>query len=900
MWDHDEEWDEAPGSVPEGQFVGDQQFDFEDDEEWGEDEEIPPMRFREGVEGEEAADMPYFDDDDDDEEWDEEQYRMSGFDGAQGESPGIRDVDDISGSVFDGMDDPAPDSRSSEIPSYELPAAFRAMCLSAVLAVLQLQAILLHAERGQVSIPDWDEPGHARKGRTGRSSVLAPDAEEPRSFLEDVEVKQCSTSETSALREWLRNLGVAEYVYRSDDHCTWDGIKCFKRPLRSRCFVESINMASSSNFENRNSPVSYGLRGHLGPVPVKSVRGISLYGSEHLSGDLASFADLGQLKFLSLRDTNITGDLRSLQNLTSLGKLHLGNLAVGGSLENLAKMTKLSLLVIQDTQVSGNLWCLRHLSNMIHLFVQNSMVTGTLSAMKGMRNLRYLQIQHTKVDGNLASLHNLSKMIMLTMSGTNVMPKLTKLDLSENSDIIGDISSLTGLDDLTEIRLGFTSVHGHLSTERWGYHLRHLTILDLTATRSEFLLGIDDSSELNFLRRVLDDDKGARFILPSLRTLQVSGCPLNTDMSHFRTTLKFFPSLRTIVAANCGLHGAVSGGFGPLEPAWMYLDLSDNRFDTIDVPELPMFFSIAHNRARNQGLILDENLISNALQKGSSLDFTGVDFVNSRAEPKQLLARGVFKTKPHVSTFNQSDGYACRELTSSARLKVDPGLLLPEELCGCLPGWEGHGVQCRKCRKGYYNPAFNVSSCVPCPAESSTKETGASSIDSCLCREGRIFNLSGAPRCLCEAHTALYKGICAACDELFLDCPQAGARSETARPKIGYARLRRGADVYRCLDHASVGCNATDSQSDLGCAEGYEGPLCTACAESYRSSAGRCLRCTSAAEGLRWHIQVGAAILAVIVVGAFLLFVRKQSLAPRTPVSQDATMPGRIPTASQA
>ena len=41
------------------------------------------------------------------------------------------------------------------------------------------------------------------------------------------------------------------------------------------------------------------------------------------------------------------------------------------------------------------------------------------------------------------------------------------------------------------------------------------------ATRSEFLLGIDDSSELNFLRRVLDDDKGARFILPSLRTLQV-------------------------------------------------------------------------------------------------------------------------------------------------------------------------------------------------------------------------------------------------------------------------------------------------------------------------------------------------------------------------------------------
>ena len=36
------------------------------------------MRFREGVEGEEAADMPYFDDDDDDEEWDATWLFVSG------------------------------------------------------------------------------------------------------------------------------------------------------------------------------------------------------------------------------------------------------------------------------------------------------------------------------------------------------------------------------------------------------------------------------------------------------------------------------------------------------------------------------------------------------------------------------------------------------------------------------------------------------------------------------------------------------------------------------------------------------------------------------------------------------------------------------------------------------
>ena len=46
---------------------------------------------------------------------------MSGFDGAQGESPGIRDVDDISGSVFDGMDDPAPDSYLHLMPAHPKP-----------------------------------------------------------------------------------------------------------------------------------------------------------------------------------------------------------------------------------------------------------------------------------------------------------------------------------------------------------------------------------------------------------------------------------------------------------------------------------------------------------------------------------------------------------------------------------------------------------------------------------------------------------------------------------------------------------------------------------------------------------------------------------------------------------
>ncbi|CAE7218844.1 PRK4, partial [Symbiodinium sp. CCMP2456] len=348
--------------------------------------------------------------------------------------------------------------------------------------------------------------------------------------------------------------------------------------------------------------------------------------------------------------------------------LNLGKLAVGGSLENLAKMREMIILSMQNSHVSGSLRHLRNLTKLKALFLEKTRVTGTLQGIEGMSMLFQLQIQNTKVDGNLASLHELSRMLKMDISGTNVngvMPKLIELDLSGNSDIIGDISSLVDLPDLTQIRLAFTSVHGHLSTERYGYNLKRLTILDLTATRSEFLLPIDDSSELNFLNRVLDDDKGARFILPSLRYFcrgvnrlldKVSGCPLNTSVSQLRTTLKFLPSVTSIAAANSGLYGDVSGGMGPLDPDWLYLDLSDNRIATIDVPELPMYFSIARNPVR----FMEGNLLVNALRKGSSLDFMGVDFINSRAEPKRLFAQGVFKTTPLLSTFNQSYGYACK------------------------------------------------------------------------------------------------------------------------------------------------------------------------------------------------------------------------------------------------
>ena len=146
----------------------------------------------------------------------------------------------------------------------------------------------------------------------------------------------------------------------------------------------------------------------------------------------------------------------------------------------------------------------------------------------------------------------------------------------------------------------------------------------------------------------------------------------------------------------------------------------------------------------------------------------------------------------------------------------------------------------------------------------------------------------------------------------------------------------------RCLEPDEVRCNASGNSSDLGCAagcsaffqghgpvwefvrlpyqhpafrsvcklarwaptclvEGYEGPLCVACSEGYRSHSNRCVKCTAASNDTRLAAAGAVVTIAVVVVPVVGIFLwRSRQLAGnervagfRHDVQSRLTLPGR-------
>ncbi|CAE7213477.1 ERL2, partial [Symbiodinium sp. CCMP2456] len=107
-------------------------------------------------------------------------------------------------------------------------------------------------------------------------------------------------------------------------------------------------------------------------------------------------------------------------------------------------------------------------------------------------------------------------------------------------------------------------------------------------------------------------------------------------------------------------------------------------------------------------------------------------------------------------------------------------------------------------------------------------------------------------------------------------------------PSPGHARLA-ATDVtgHQCFFPAKERCNSTNSRSEwkqLGCAEGYEGVLCSICGDGFRSSAGRCKRCTEDLEQLRRWLAGAALLVALVAAG---LYVSWRNWSKRLPESQE-------------
>ena len=97
-----------------------------------------------------------------------------------------------------------------------------------------------------------------------------------------------------------------------------------------------------------------------------------------------------QTVFLNIHDTQVSGDISALKNLTGLSTLDLSNTQVSGDISALKNLAGLSTLDLSNTQVSGDISALKNLAGLTTLGLSNTQVSGDISALKNLAGLTTL------------------------------------------------------------------------------------------------------------------------------------------------------------------------------------------------------------------------------------------------------------------------------------------------------------------------------------------------------------------------------------------------------------------------------------------------------------------------------------------------------------------------------
>ena len=120
--------------------------------------------------------------------------------------------------------------------------------------------------------------------------------------------------------------------------------------------------------------------------------------------------------------------------------------------------------------------------------------------------------------------------------------------------------------------------------------------------------------------------------------------------------------------------------------------------------------------------------------------FDGCDafgFLNATGKDWGCISRKLVRTTERTFSSGEKDGFTCYDLArNSTTLQVLPPDFLPEELCACLPGWNGTGAKCTKCPTDTFKPKQGAGYCTPCPSNTTTRnKLGSISEHDCHCKE---------------------------------------------------------------------------------------------------------------------------------------------------------------------
>lgn len=217
-----------------------------------------------------------------------------------------------------------------------------------------------------------------------------------------------------------------------------------------------------------------------------------------------------------------------------------------------------------------------------------------------------------------------------------------------------------------------------------------------------------------------------------------------------------------IAAARCGLRGPVpnlralplvqvdhqwhSMWRSVLSGSLQLLDISGNGLSEMDTLPAALRVDVGDN---SQVMTVSKAALVEALEHSIEVGLANTQLAN-RAEVRELLGNGLELQK----TWRLKTGpFGCRDLTES-RLKVTPELFLPDDMCGCSPGFSGTATNCSPCLQDTFNDEWNQSICERCPSRSHSRKA-SKSFEACECDFGFIQNEAGNLSCQCPASKAL-------------------------------------------------------------------------------------------------------------------------------------------------
>ena len=155
----------------------------------------------------------------------------------------------------------------------------------------------------------------------------------------------------------------------------------------------------------------------------------TIYSNSQVTGDIANLKNLTALTSINLTNSQVTGDIANLKNLTALTSINLTNSQVTGDIANLKNLTALTSINLTNSQVTGDIANLKNLTALTSINLTNSQVTGDIANLKNLTALTSINLTNSQVTGDIAAFTNMSELKELRL---NVPTSL----------VLGELSSL--------------------------------------------------------------------------------------------------------------------------------------------------------------------------------------------------------------------------------------------------------------------------------------------------------------------------------------------------------------------------------------------------------------------------------------------------------------------------